>query len=299
MKILISGASGLIGRRLVDDLSNQGHSCRKLVRTRTSHGSQEVSWNPSEGILPESALENIDAVIHLSGENVAGGRWTKERKQAILESRVRSTKLLANVLCSLERRPKVWLCASAVGIYGNRGDDILTEDSPHGDGFLARVCKEWESATHPAREVGIRICNLRFGAVFGSEGGAFALMRTAFGLGLGGVVGPGNQWMSWIAIEDAIGAIVHLLACDTVIGPVNLVSPNPVTNRELTKTLGRVLRRPTLLPMPAFAARLALGAMADEMLLSSARVMPERLLRSGFGFHHPNVEGAMRSMVTR
>jgi uncharacterized protein (TIGR01777 family) len=242
-------------------------------------------------------LNGTDALIHLSGEGVAGGRWTAAKKRAIRDSRVKSTQLLASALTSLDNPPKTWLCASAIGWYGDRGSVWLDEDAAPGDGFLAGVCQEWEEATKPAVNVGIRVVNLRFGVVLAPVGGAFKPMMTAFKMGVGGVIGSGEQYISWITLEDAVRAIAHTLENPFVTGPLNVVSPNPVTNRTLTKTLGAALRRPTLFSMPAFAARLAFGEMADELILASARVQPKRLLDSGFTFASPEFDAAARAMV--
>lgn len=295
MRIVISGATGLIGSSLVQCLRADGHTVDRLVRASSDKG--DILWNPLAGNLEPSSLERADALIHLSGESIASGRWTPAKKQAIRDSRVRSTQLLASTIAQLSDPPKAWLCASAIGWYGNRGDMVLDEDSTPGDGFLAGVCKAWEGATGSVVAKGVRVVNLRFGVVLSPKGGALKQMMTVFKLGAGGVMGDGKQFISWIALHDAIRAILHALGNPFVAGPLNIVSPNPVTNCELTKTLGRVLRRPTVMPMPAALARLVFGEMADEMFLASARVQPKRLLDSGFVFDAPDLEPALREMI--
>lgn len=293
MRILIAGASGLIGSALKVKLPEHGHAIIPLVRGNAPG----VRWDPLAGTLDPTALVNIDAIIHLSGEGVASGRWTAAKKRAIRDSRVLSTQLLSRAIQESETPPKVWLCASAIGYYGDRGDDTMSEASPPGTGFLAEVCKEWEAATHPAVESGVRVVNLRFGVVLDARGGALKTMMAAFKLGLGGVIGDGKQFISWIALEDAAAAILHVLQLETYAGPVNIVSPNPVRNAELTQALGAVLHRPTLLPMPTFAARLVFGEMADEMFLASTRVEPKKLREGGFQFRWPDLIPALEHIV--
>jgi uncharacterized protein (TIGR01777 family) len=242
-------------------------------------------------------LEDMDAVVHLAGENIASGRWTAERKRRIRDSRVRGTRLLADSLARLKEPPKVLVCASAIGYYGNRPEETVNEDSSSGSGFLPEVCREWEKATKPAEESGIRVVGTRFGIVLSPSGGALAKMLLPFRLGAGGKIGSGQQYMSWISLDDAIGAIDHALVTESLAGAVNVVAPRPVTNSEFTKTLGQVLRRPTLFPMPAIAARLLLGEMAEELLLASIRVEPARLLATGYKFRHPDLEGALRQLL--
>ncbi len=297
MRIIVGGASGLIGTSLVPQLGASGHDVRRLVRGVAQGG--DVSWDPLAGKLDAQSLNGCDALVHLSGEGVASGRWTEAKKRAIRDSRVISTRLLASAITSIERPPKVWLCASAIGWYGSRGDTILDEDSGPGDGFLAGVCKEWEESTVPARDAGVRVVNLRFGVVMSADGGAFRQMMTAFKAGVGGVIGDGKQYISWIAIDDAVNGVLHALDNPFLSGPVNISGPKPVTNRTLTKVLGQVLRRPTIFPMPAFMARLAFGEMADEMFLASARVRPKRLEESGFVFAQPDLEAAVRHLFQK
>lgn len=296
-QIAITGASGLIGSSLVPALTVAGHRVTRLVRSAPE--ADEIPWNPATGELDPVRLEGMDGVVHLAGENIAGGWWTTERKRRILESRVQGTRLLAGVLAGLKSPPRVLVSASAVGYYGDRGDSILTEESPPGEGFLAGVAEAWESATELARVVGIRVVNLRLGIVLTPAGGALAQMLRPFGLGLGGPLGNGRQWMSWIALDDAIGALLHTLAIETLTGPVNAVAPEPVTNADFTRTLGRVLHRPTGFRVPAPVLRLTLGEMADALLLSSTRVFPHRLQESGYRFHHPSLEGALRHVLAR
>ncbi|MBI3615264.1 MAG: TIGR01777 family protein [Candidatus Omnitrophica bacterium] len=297
MKILVSGSSGLIGSALIPILNRRGDQVIRLVRHSPKGAEIEIQWDPVAGILDTTRLEGLDAVVHLAGDPIASGRWTPEKKIKIRDSRVKGTKLLAESLARLQQPPKVLACASAIGIYGNRGEEILREESAPGAGFLAEVGQDWEKATAPAAQKGIRVVNTRFGIVMSTGGGALAMMMPPFRFGLGGKLGSGKQWMSWVAIDDVAGAIHHILVTDGIRGPVNVVSPHPVTNLEFTKTLGRVLRRPTLFFVPAFAARLAFGELADEALLASARVEPAKLLSSGYRFRYPELEGALRSIL--
>jgi uncharacterized protein (TIGR01777 family) len=242
-------------------------------------------------------LDGVDALIHLAGENIAATRWNAATKKRIRDSRVEGTRVLCEGLAKLTRAPRVLLSASAVGYYGDRGDEILSEDSPSGSGFLAAVARDWEAATEPAAAAGIRVVRMRFGVILSPRGGALAQMLTPFRLGGGGRIGSGRQWWSWISIDDAASAIQHAIMTESLSGPVNGVAPNPVTNAEFTHTLGQVLGRPTLIPMPAFAARLALGEMADELLLASARVLPTKLLESHYRFQHPTLDVALRHLL--
>jgi len=296
MKVILTGASGLVGSALGPALSAAGHEVWRLVRrTRTSE--QEREWNPAEGRLDAAALESVDAVIHLGGENIASGRWTAARKERLRRSRVDSTRLLAQAMAATPCPPRVFLCASAVGIYGDRGGEVLTESSPPGSGFLADVGREWEAAAQSAASPATRVVCLRFGVVLSPAGGALARMLPVFRLGLGGRIGNGRQYWSWISLPDAVRAIEFVLANGSISGPVNLVSPQPVTNAVFTRSLGEALRRPACLPLPAFAARLALGEMADAALLASARAEPQKLLRAGFQFQHPALEDALRRLL--
>lgn len=293
MKILISGSSGFVGSALVEHLQGENHDVHRLLRHREPK-SGAITWDPSNGRIDAEKLEGFDAVIHLGGENIASGRWTRRRKKRIRDSRVNSTRFLALTLSQMEKKPQVFACASAIGFYGSRADEELTEESKSGEGFFPDVCQEWERACEPAVLAGIRVVNWRSGVILGKHDGALAKMLTPFRLCLGGVIGDGRQYWSCISLEDTVRAMSFCLT-NEVNGPVNLVSPQPVTNRQFTKTLGRVLSRPTILPLPAFAARFALGEMADAALLASARVKPAALLAAGFQFNHPNLESALRA----
>ena len=299
MRILVTGASGLVGSALVPDLVSKGHEVIRLVRAEPKHGTAEIRWNPEKGVSDATRLEWLDAVVHLAGENISEGRWTEEKKARIRESRVKGTRVLAEALAQLAAPPKVLVSASAIGFYGNRGDEVLNEQSASGDDFLAEVCREWELATRPAASKGTRVVNLRFGVILSKRGGALAKMLTPFKLGVGGRVGGGEQYMSWITLDDVTGAINHALTNEALHGPVNVVAPRPVTNLEFTKTLGGVLSRPTLFPVPAFALRLAFGEMADALLLSSMRVEPLRLKETGFVFQYPELEGALSHILRK
>ncbi len=300
MQVLISGSSGMVGSALVPSLATAGHRVARLVRQGTAApGANDVPWDPAAEKIDETRLPGTEAVVHLAGENIAAGRWTEARKEAIRKSRVEGTLLLSRALARMKPPPKVLIAASAIGFYGDRGEEVLREVSPRGRGFLPAVCVAWESATEPAEKAGVRIVNLRFGIILSAKGGALAKMLLPFRLGAGGIIGSGRQYMSWVSIDDVVGAIEHALAHETLNGPVNVVAPAPATNHEFTKTLGKVLRRPTLFPMPGFAARLVFGEMADALLLASARVVPDRLRASGYSFRHPDLEPALRSLLGR
>jgi uncharacterized protein (TIGR01777 family) len=295
MRILLTGSSGLIGRALVPFLIAGGHEVTRLVRSRVSASGGVLSWEPGAGRIQVDRLEGFDAVVHLAGETIAG-RWTSRKKARILESRVQGTRLLSGSLAQLRHPPGVLVAASAVGFYGDRGGEIVNETSPAGTLFLSEVATAWEAATGPAARGGIRVVDLRLGFVLSPVGGGLAMMLLPFKMGLGGRVGNGRQYLSWIALDDVLGAVTHILASD-LCGPVNVVAPHPVTNLEFTKTLGRVLRRPTIFPLPAFAARLAFGEMADNLLLASTRVQPSRLLATGYRFQFPELEAALRHVL--
>lgn len=297
MKILVSGASGLVGSAVVRSLSTRGDTTIHLVRSTPKDAAREILWNPQAGIEDASALEGVDAVIHLAGEPIAEGRWTEEKKRRIRESRVQGTRVLAEALAGLKQKPSVLLSASAIGYYGERGNEILTEESTPGDDFLSKVCREWEEATAEAERAGIRVAHMRFGIILDAKGGALAKMLTPFKLGIGGRLGSGEQYMSWIALDDVIGVIEHLLEKDAVRGPVNVVAPNPVSNSEFTKALGSAISRPTLFPVPKFAVRLAFGEVADLALLASQRVEPKRLKESGYVFKHPELKAAFKHLL--
>ena len=296
MRILVSGSHGLVGSALMKALTADGHEIFRLVRHAPDSGS-EIEWSPDRYSIAISRIEGFDAVYHLAGESIASGRWNDEKKRKIRESRTKGTKLLADALANLAQPPKTLISASAIGYYGNRGDELLTENSPPGSDFLAGVCVEWEKATDHARGKGVRIVNTRFGIILDKDGGALAKMLPPFRMGIGGRIGDGKQWMSWIALDDVIGALQFVLANESMNGPVNFVAPNPVTNAEFTKALGKALSRPTLFPIPAFGVRLAFGEMADALLLSSQRVEPKRLKSSGYEFKHSQLDEALRVVL--
>ena len=296
MRILISGSHGLVGEALIKALETEGHEIYRLVR-HAPNSESEIEWSPDRYSIAISRIEGFDAVYHLAGESIASGRWTDEKKKKIRESRTRGTKLLSDALANLAQPPKTLISASAIGYYGDRGDELLTETSPPGKDFLADVCVEWEQATDHAKEKGVRVVNTRFGIILDKEGGALAKMLPPFRMGIGGRIGDGKQWMSWIALDDVIGALQFALTNDGLSGPVNFVAPNPVTNAEFTKGLGRALSRPTFFPIPAFGVRLAFGEMADALLLSSQRVAPERLKANGYQFQHSTLESALRHVL--
>jgi uncharacterized protein len=297
LHVAVSGASGLIGTALTAFLTTGGHRVSRIVRRQPGPG--EIGWNPVAGTIDAAALEGVDAVVHLAGENLAGGRWTDARKRRIVESRVQGTRLLAQALAARTRMPAVLVGVSAVGIYGDRGDEPLPDGSAPGRGFLAETVRAWEDATEPAVAAGIRVVHPRFGVVLSPAGGALRLMLPAFLAGLGGRLGSGRQWMPWLSIDDAVGIIHHAIADRSLAGPLNAVAPEPVTNRELTGTLAHVLHRPAVASVPAPALRLALGELADAALLASARVLPSRLEAAGYRFRHPTLEAGLRHLLGR
>jgi hypothetical protein len=301
MRIAVSGSTGLVGSEVVTVLSGAGHEVVRLVRRAPAHEEKSVlRWDPEKGEIDAVGLEGLDAVVHLAGENIASGRWTAARKAAIRDSRVKGTRLLCDTLAGLARPPKTLVCASAIGIYGDRGEDVLTEESPAAEGFLPGVCREWEAASGAAARKGIRVVALRIGMVLSPKGGALPRMLPLFRGGLGGVIGSGRQYVSWVALDDLPLILLHALQCGALSGPVNAVAPRPVTNREFTEALGKVLSRPTPLPIPAFALRLAVGReMADALLLASARVVPRRLEETGYSFRYPELEGALRHLLAK
>ena len=295
MHIAVTGASGLVGSELIPLLTAGGHQVTRIVRGDA--GDDEVRWDPAAESFDASPLKGVDAVVHLAGENVGGGRWTGAMKQRIRDSRVGGTRVLCEGLARMQSPPKVLVAASAIGFYGNRGDEWVDESSTAGGGFLSEVCQEWEAAMQPAKDAGIRVVQLRIGVVLSPSGGGLSKMLTPFKLCAGGVIGNGRQYWSWISIDDAAGAIHHALMTESLSGPVNAVAPNPATNREFTKTLGRVLRRPTIFPMPAFMAKLMLGEMAEDLLLSSTRVEPKKLQDTGYEFRQPTLEKSLRHVL--
>ncbi len=298
MKVAITGSSGLIGSALLGHLREAGHQGVRLVRhAPPPEDAERAQWSPSSAELETDKVDGADAVVHLAGENIVG-RWTEGKKERIRRSRVVGTANLARALTRLDRPPKAFLSGSAIGFYGDRGDEALTEESPLGKGFLADVAQAWEGATELAKVAGIRTVLLRTGLVLSGRGGALSTMLRVFRLGLGGRIGSGKQMVSWITLEDWVRAVEFLLHRE-IAGPVNLTSPSPVSNAELTRTLGAVLGRPTPFPLPAFAARLAMREMADELLLTSQRVYPERLQNSGFEWRHPSIDAGVRAAIAR
>jgi uncharacterized protein len=299
MIIAVTGSTGMVGSALVPALERDGHLVRRMVRREVRHAEREIHWDPAAGRIDSQELNGVDSVVHLAGEGIAEHRWSDDFKRKILESRRQGTGLLCTALAGLDMKPSVLVSASATGYYGNRGDETVDESSPSGSGFLAEVCREWEAATQSARDAGIRVVNLRIGPVLSAEGGALAKMLPPFRAGLGGVVGSGKQYLSWIALDDLAAVIQFALKTAQLSGPVNAVTPGAVTNFEFTKTLGKVLGRPTIFPMPAFAARLAFGEMADEMLLGGVRVEPRALTAAGFEFAYPQLEPALRHLLVK
>ena len=297
MKIVISGASGLIGTQLVTTLKLSGHEVVQLVRRSAAAG--QIMWDPKSGKLDPASLEGCDAVIHLSGAGIGDKRWSDAYRREILVSRTATTLLLANTIASLQRKPSVFLSGSAIGIYGARGDEQLTETSAHGTGFLADVCEQWEAAAKPAIDAGVRTVFLRTGIVLSPKGGALKKLLPLFRLGVGGKFGNGKQWQSWISMDDEVASIIHLLTAN-VSGAVNLTAPQPVTNAEFTKVLARVVKRPAIVPVPTFAPKILLGGeLADALLFTGQRVMPQALTASGYVFKHSTLESALRSLLTK
>lgn len=303
MKVIVTGSTGLVGRALVRSLLAEGHEVTRLVRGGAqgfrAPGTVAVHWDPERGEIDAQPLEGHDAAVHLAGENIGEGRWDDEKKRRIIESRVKGTTLLASTFAGLSAKPGVLVSASATGFYGDRGAEVLREESASGSNFVSEVCREWEKATLQASQAGIRVVHLRIGVVLDGEGGALPKMLTPFKLGLGGKVGSGSQYMSWITLEDLIGIIRRAIEDEHLRGPVNAVAPGAVTNAEFTKALGHALGRPTIFAVPAFAARLAFGETADELLLASTRAEPARLQEAGFEFKHPKIAEALRSVLKK
>jgi hypothetical protein len=297
MHVLVSGAGGLIGRSLVPALKGAGHQVSRLVRGQFAASTGDIPWAPERGVLDPAALEGVDGVVHLAGEPILG-RWTAAKRARIRDSRVSGTALLARTLAGLARKPSALVCASASGYYGDRGDELLTEESAPGEGFLAEVCREWEAAALPARAAGMRVAYLRTGLALAREGGLLGTLLLPFRLGLGGPIGRGRRYWSWIAIDDLVQVFRYALESHSLSGAVNTVAPHPVTNAEFSRTLGRVLSRPALLPVPPAALRLVFGReAANEAMLASARLVPARLLAAGFRFSFPDLEGALRHVI--
>jgi len=297
MKILVTGAHGLVGSALIPFLTTEGYQVRRLVRTNTHEESGDILWSPELKQVDPSKLEGFDAVINLAGENIAAGRWTEDQKRKIRDSRVIGTRFLSETLARLKLPPKVFISASATGYYGARDDIIVTEESAPGDGFLADVCREWEAATEFAVKNNIRVVNARFGIILSAAGGALKKMLPPFRLGVGGKLGNGRQIMSWIALDDVVAGLYHLLNTPHLRGPVNFVSPQSLTNWDFTKALGSVLKRPTIFPVPAFVIKILFGEMGEALLLKGANVEPKKLLESGYTFHFPELKEALHHLL--
>ena len=296
-RVVVTGASGLVGGAVLPVLRANGFDTVRLVRRARRH-EDEVRWDPDAGTIEVDGLRGVTAAIHLAGDNIAAGRWTEAKKAKIRESRVRGTEVLAAALAELEPKPRVLISASAIGYYGSRGAEPLDEHSPAGTGFLASVCRDWEAATQVAEEAGIRVVHARIGIVLARDGGALAKMMTPFSFGVGGRLGEGTQYMSWIALDDLVSALLFVLQRPDLRGAVNLVSPDPVTNAYFTSTLGRVLKRPTVFPVPKFALRLGMGSeMANEMLLGGARVVPAALHHAGFEWQYTTLQPALQDLI--
>jgi uncharacterized protein len=295
LKILLSGSHGFLGQALVPALKAQGHEVTALVRSHPK--AQDLYWDPTQNKIDPSTLANFEAVIHLAGESISNGRWTEDKKQRILDSRVQSTALLAKQIAAAGGNTKIFLSASAIGYYGNRGSEILDESASKGELFLSKVCQQWEEAAAPLGDKGLRVGFLRFGVILGKSAGALAKMLPPFRLGLGGVIGSGQQYMSWISLPDTVGAILFILNSEKLQGPINITAPHPLTNLDFTRALGQTLRRPTFFSMPSLAARLVFGEMADELLLASTRVVPKKLEQSGYVFKHPQLQEALSEIM--
>jgi uncharacterized protein (TIGR01777 family) len=303
MKVIVTGSGGLVGRAFVRSLLADGHTVTRLVRGGAQQfrapGTAAVEWNPESGAIDAKELEGHDAAVHLAGEPVAEGRWDEAKKRRILESRVKGTRLIAETLAGLREKPRVLVSASAIGFYGDRGDEVMREESASGEGFLSEVCREWEKATLAASQAGVRVVHMRIGFVLSGEGGGLQKMLPPFKLGVGGKVGSGRQYISWITLEDLVRAIRRAIEDESLRGPVNAVAPGAVTNEQFTKALGHVLGRPTIFPVPVFALRLAFGEVADAVMLASTRVEPARLKEAGFDFKDSEIDGALRHVLKK
>ncbi len=299
MNILISGSTGLIGSAVTKHLLREHHSVTRLSRPGSPVGEGSVIWAPEQGKLETDSIERFDVVVHLAGENIASGRWTDSKKNALYDSRIKSTQLLCSRLKVLKNKPSLLIVASAIGIYGDRGDEELSEESTSGDSFLARLVSDWENASASLIDTPIRVIKLRLGVVLSPNGGALAKMLPIFKKGVGGRLGSGSQYMSWITLDDVLGAIQHCIKCETLEGAINVTAPNPVTNREFTKKLASVLNRPAFFHTPAFMLRALLGEMADELLLSSTRVKPDKLIDSGYKFKHEFLSEGLKNLLDK
>ena len=295
MKVLIAGSSGLVGSALIDSFRATGDEPLPLLRQNRSK--ESPSWNPETGVIDLAGVKDITAVVNLAGDNISEGRWNEQKKKRIIDSRVKGTRLLSEYFVSSGQKPDVIISASAVGYYGERGEELVDETCESGNGFLADVCRQWEGATSVAVEAGIRVVNLRFGVILSAAGGPLKKMLFPFNKGVGAVIGSGKQYMSWVSIVDVVEIIRWVIEQESLEGSLNLVSPRAVSNREFTKTLGRLLHRPTVFRMPSFVARLAFGEMADELLLASTRAVPEKLVASGYRFRHPELCGALEQLL--
>ncbi|MCC7529201.1 MAG: TIGR01777 family oxidoreductase [Candidatus Melainabacteria bacterium] len=293
MKVAITGSTGLVGKKIASGLKSEGHQVVKLVRGNP-HGTDEFSWDPNSDKIDAEAFDGVDAVIHLAGENIATKRWTSEQKEKIKESRIKGTKLIAATLAGLDKPPRTLVSTSAIGFYGDRGNEILTEESTSGAGFLAGVCRDWEGATRTAESKGIRVIHARLGVVLSREGGALKMMLPPFMMGAGGPLGDGKQYMSWIDLDDTAKAFIYLATRAGVDGPVNVVAPNPETNAQFTKTLAKVIHRPAFFPVPTIGVKVLFGEMGEELLLSSNRVSSSKLIKAGFQFTYPVLESALK-----
>jgi len=291
--IAVTGATGLVGEELVKSLSRDDVAVKSIVRRTPDRYESQIQWDTKNGFVNPERLEGLDAVVHLAGEPIAEGRWNDKKKARIRNSRVDGTATLARALAGTTHKPKVLVSASATGFYGDRGDEVLTEASEPGSGFLPDVCKAWEEVTKPAEDAGIRVVHIRTGIVLTKSGGALGAMLMPFRLGVGGVMGSGKQYWSWVSVEDLVSIIEFAISNESLGGPVNAVSPHPSTNREFTKAMGRTLSRPTIFPMPGFVARMVIGEMADALLLASTRAMPQRLLDAGFEFEHSDLDATL------
>lgn len=299
LHILMSGASGVVGSSLIPFFTTGGHRVTRLVRKKPLQNENERFWDPQKGILDIGDADNFDVVIHLSGESIGQGRWSPNKKKKIIDSRNMTTSLIANSIAKLKKPPQAFLCASAIGYYGDRGDEVMTEENECGADFISNVCSQWENAAIPAQKKGIRVVFLRIGVVLSPVGGALQRLLPSFNIGLGGKVGSGRQYMSWISMDDLIGTVYHAINDDNLSGPVNIVAPAPVSNLELVRTLGKVISRPAIFTIPAWLIKLVFGEMGQEILLASTRVKPEKITAAGYQFRHPELEGALRHLLGR